>query len=72
MFSKSQDSPATEFSNALVPGKKPSEAGLSDCSFNFFHTEILASLLEYSQKFASLTKKKKFNIADHYRLSLIG
>ena len=60
----------TEISNALVPGKKPSEAGLSgtDCSSNFFfHAEILATLLEYLQMFALLTKKKKFSIADHYR-----
>ena len=27
---RSQDSPATEFSNALVPGKKASKAGRSD------------------------------------------
>ena len=40
MFTKSQDSPATEFSNALVPGKKVYETGRSDCSFN---KEILAS-----------------------------
>ena len=37
VFTKSQDSTATEFSNALVPGKKKSsEAGWSDCSFNKF------------------------------------
>ena len=35
VFTKSQDSTATEFSNALVPGKK-SEAGRSDCLFNKF------------------------------------
>ena len=33
---RSQDSPATEFSNALVPGKKASKAGRSDCWFDFF------------------------------------
>ena len=36
MFTRSQDSPATEFSNALVPGKKASKAGRSDCWFDFF------------------------------------
>ena len=31
------DSPATEFSNALISGKtEPSKTGRSDCSFNFF------------------------------------
>ena len=30
MFTRSQDSPATEFSNALVPAKK------ADCWFDFF------------------------------------
>jgi len=34
-FTKSQDSSATEFPNALVVTEKPSEAGRSDCSFNF-------------------------------------
>ena len=72
MFTKSQDSAATEFSNALVPSKKPSKAGRSDYSFNFFHIEILATLLEYLQMFASLIKKKKFSIADHHRLSSMG
>ena len=55
MFTKSQDSTTTEFSNALVPGKNGQIVRL------VFHTEIL-------QMFASLVKKKKFNIADHYRL----
>ena len=72
MFTKSQDSAATEFSNALVPSKKPSKAERSDYSLNFFHTEIMATLLEYLQIFASLIKKKKFSIADHHRLSSIG
>ena len=46
MCTKCQDSTATEFSNARVePGKKPSKAGRLDCSFNFFLTEILATLL---------------------------
>ena len=44
VFTRSQDSPATEFSNALVPGKKASKAGRSDCWFLFFYTEILATL----------------------------
>ena len=68
MFTRSQDSPTTEFSNALVPGKKASKAGRSDCLFDFFYTEILAILMKYFQMFSSLTMKKKFNIADYYRL----
>ena len=31
MFTRSQDFSATEFLNALVPGKKASKAGRSDC-----------------------------------------
>ena len=45
MFTRSQDSPATEFSNALVPGKKASKAGRSECWFDFFYMEILATLI---------------------------
>ena len=62
MFTKSPDSTTTEFSNALVPGKNGQMGRL------VFHTEILATLLAYLQMFSSLVKKKKFNIADHYRL----
>ena len=51
MFTRSQDSPTTEFSNALVPGKKASKAGRSDCLFDFFYTEILATLIKYFQMF---------------------
>ena len=37
VFVLCQDSPATEFSNALVPGKKASiKGGSSDCLFDFF------------------------------------
>ena len=67
VFTKSQDSTATEFSNALDLVKKPSEAERSDCSFKFYLREILATLLAYLQMIASFVKKKKFNIADHYR-----
>ena len=51
MFTKSQDSTATEFSNALVPGKKkPFEAGRSDCSFKFSCTFFIRKFwLLYSQ-----------------------
>ena len=53
--------------HSLVPGKKESKAGRSDCWFDF---EILATLIEYFQMFSSLTMpRKKFNIADHYRLA---
>ena len=72
MFTKSQDSTKTEFSNALVPGKKSHLKQGGQIVHSSFHTEILATLLAYLQIFASLVKKKKFNIADHYRLSLIG
>ena len=37
MFTRSQDSPATELSNALVPGKKASKAGRSDCLLIFLY-----------------------------------
>ena len=47
MFTRSQDSPATELSNALVPVKKASKPGRSDCLFDFFYTEILATQVEY-------------------------
>ena len=59
MFTRSQDSPATEFSNALVPGKKASKAGRSDCLFDFFYTEILATLIEYFQIDVSFTCNEK-------------
>ena len=36
MFTRSQDSLATELSNALVPGKKASNAGRLDRLLNFY------------------------------------
>ena len=35
------------------------------CLFDFFDTEIRATLIEYFQMFSSLIMKKKLNIAEH-------
>jgi len=47
MFTKSQDSSFGDRILKRSGGKKPSEAGRSDCSFNVFHTEIHVSLLKH-------------------------
>ena len=70
-FFKSQDSSATEFSNALLVVKRQSEAGRSDGSFNFFIRKFWFLYLNIDL-FASLRKKTNSSIAVHYRLSLIG
>ena len=70
MFTRSQDSPATEFSNTLSLAKRHlKKGGQTVCLIFLYGIEILATLIEYFQMFSSLTMQKKFNIADHYRLA---
>ena len=85
MLTRSQDSPATEFSNALVPGKKASKAGRSDCLLIFlygnsgdsnriFSNVFFTYMYPASSRFLQrqtihVTMQKKFNIAGHYRLA---
>ena len=71
-FTKSQDSSATEFPNALVVTEKPSEAGRSDCSFNFsygnyaFSIEILTDVC-----FAHKEKEIQHRCSLSYKLDRI-
>jgi len=70
MFTKSQDSSATEFPNALMVKNHLKQ--VDQIVHLIFSTKIMVSLLKFWQMFALLIKKKKFGIAVHYCLSLIG
>ena len=59
MFTKSQDSPATSFSNALVSGKSHLKQGGQIVRLIFFIRKFWLPLLEYLQMFALLIKKNK-------------
>ena len=58
MFTRSQDSPATEFSNALVPGEKASKAGRSDCWFDFLYGNSCDSNIIFSDAFFAYNAKE--------------
>ena len=72
MFTRSQDSLATEFSNALVPGKRHLKQGGQIVCLIFLYGNSGDSNRIFSDVFFAYVlqyMKKKFNMADHYRLA---